>query len=182
MKNVIITDNIEEQIFDLVKSENPYMTEWAGYFINNEGGAMLELESKLRTFAAKTCGVYTSPDNTKVLFIKRRKGDVFWLIKVEKSVHDIYMQFAGRKARRKYLEELAQFEKFKQESEKKYCGKIPFIDESSAIRKMREIERISDRKKIPKRCYKCEICGLYHLTSQSKVRENPLNPGGINRS
>jgi len=47
------------------------------------------------------------------------------------------------------------------------CPKVHFHSYKLAQDKLKIIMRTSQRKKIPVRAYKCDKCGLWHLTSRS---------------
>lgn len=53
------------------------------------------------------------------------------------------------------------------------CDKISFATSKEAQRVLNAAKRsFHNRKKtIPKRYYKCKVCGNYHLTSQGKYKE-----------
>lgn len=45
------------------------------------------------------------------------------------------------------------------------CTKVKFATESFALDYIKRLQKHSDRDKIPLRCYFCEICKAWHLTS-----------------
>lgn len=51
---------------------------------------------------------------------------------------------------------------------KEFCNKVTFIDEKSALKRVREIQQENgDRRSSPARVYKCHTCGDWHLTSKT---------------
>ena len=58
------------------------------------------------------------------------------------------------------------------------CEKIAyesFTDAQKVVNRALKIGRTMNRRmanKKPKRVYKCELCGLYHLTSQKKIKRS----------
>lgn len=49
--------------------------------------------------------------------------------------------------------------------EKKVCTKTRFANEEAAKHTIKQIAKKNQERKRPTRCYKCENCGLWHLTS-----------------
>lgn len=50
------------------------------------------------------------------------------------------------------------------------CDKKGFASHREAKETMNYIKKARNKNKIPKRVYKCEICGEFHLTSQKSKK------------
>ncbi len=48
------------------------------------------------------------------------------------------------------------------------CSKQGYYTKAAAIQSIKKIKRLSSRSNIPFRCYLCENCKMYHLTSKAK--------------
>jgi hypothetical protein len=47
------------------------------------------------------------------------------------------------------------------------CGKVcySYLGAHEALRDAKRYNHLNHKKKIPKRAYFCDVCGMYHLTS-----------------
>jgi hypothetical protein len=55
--------------------------------------------------------------------------------------------------------------------QEKNCTKTQYMSETFANIEIKRIRSTSKREKIPKRAYKCDDCGYWHLTSLSDKKE-----------
>lgn len=55
------------------------------------------------------------------------------------------------------------------------CKKKTFLTKEDAVKRISEIQMEDGNNKKPIRSYKCEKCGLYHLTSWSKNTKKIIN-------
>jgi hypothetical protein len=60
--------------------------------------------------------------------------------------------------------------------ESKPCVKTPYMSEQYANIEIKRIKAKSSRDTVPKRAYKCDDCGYWHLTSKNDYKKPEKKP------
>lgn len=55
------------------------------------------------------------------------------------------------------------------------CDKIQYLSKEDAVRHLHMIQNISKKKKVPVRCYQCDKCKRWHLTSKEILTDKAKN-------